>query len=97
MTPEVAVEILPWLSKALGERHKVILTERISQAETLRSLLTRLVVKHEGVGAMIYDRTQGILHEGVVIFVNEQPIAHDLSLSLKHGDRVTVTPFYVGG
>lgn len=97
MTPEVTVELYPWLSKALGAKSKVILTLGIHKQETVRSLLKRLALKHAGVGAMIYDTAHELIHEGVVIFVNDRSIAKDLQLPLKHGDRVAVTPFYSGG
>ena len=97
MRSEVTVEIYPWLSKALGARHKITLTEQISRQETLRSLLTRLALKYDGIGAMIYDGIHEHLHEGIVIFVNNQVIPHDLTLPLKQGDHIAVTPFYTGG
>jgi molybdopterin converting factor small subunit len=97
MIPEVTVELYPWLSKALGAKSKVVLTLGIRKQETLRTLLERLALKHVGVGAMIYDINHELLHDGVVIFVNDRPIAKDLQLPLKQGDRVAVTPFYSGG
>jgi molybdopterin converting factor small subunit len=97
MRSEVSVEIYPWLSKALGARHKVTLTEQISRQETLQSLLARLALKHDGVGAMIYDNTNEHLYEGIVIFVNNKLISHDLLLPLTQGDHIAVTPFYTGG
>jgi molybdopterin converting factor small subunit len=97
MCLEVTVEIYPWLSQAIGVRHKVTLTEQISRQETLRSLLARLALKHDGVNAMIYDGIREHLHEGIVIFVNNQVIPHDLMLPLKQGDHIAVTPFYIGG
>jgi molybdopterin converting factor small subunit len=97
MRSDVTVEIYPWLSKALGAQHKVTLTEQISRQETLRSLLDRLALKYDGVGAMIYDGIHERLYEGIVIFVNNKLIPHDLLLPLTQGDHIAVTPFYIGG
>ena len=97
MRSEVAVEIYPWLSNALGVRHKKTLIEQISRQETLRSLLARLALKYDGIGAMIFDTIREQLHEGIVIFVNNHVIPHDLLVPLKHGDQIAVTPFYIGG
>lgn len=97
MTNEIKVEISPWLSKALGKKSKVTLTEKIRKGESLKSLLERIALKHDGFGAMIYDIKRGTVYDTVVIFVNNRPIANDLKLKIKSGDRITVTPFYSGG
>ena len=97
MTNEIEVEIFPWLSRALGKESRVILTEKVRKRENLKSLLERIALKHDGFGAMIYDVKRGTVYDMVVIFVNNQPIAKDLKLKIKSGDRITLTPFYSGG
>jgi len=97
MTNEVKIEILPWLSRALGKKSKVTLTERVRKGESLKSLLERIALKHDGFGAMIYDIERGSPYDTVVIFVNNQSISGDLKLKIKNGDRIIITPFYSGG
>jgi len=97
MGNEITVEIFPWLSWALGEKNRVILTERVEKGENLKSLLERIAVKHDGFGAMIYDLNLGTVYDKVVIFVNNRSVSKDLKLKINNGDRITVTPFYSGG
>lgn len=98
MTEKIEVEILPWLSRALGKESKLILTEKVNpKGEKLKSLLERIALKHEGFGAVIYDVKRGALQDTVVIFVNNQSTSKDLKLIIKNGDRITLTPFYSGG
>ena len=98
MTNEIAVEIFPWLSRALQKESKVILTEKINpKGENLKSLLERIALKHDGFGAMIYGVKHGTVHDAVVIYVNNQPIPKNLKLKIKSGDRIAVTPLYSGG
>lgn len=97
MTTEVTIEIVPWLSQALGKKSKVTVTEQIRKDERLKSLLERMAVKHDGFGAMIYDIPRGTTYNTVVIFVNNRPVTSDLSVKIKGGDTIVVTPFYSGG
>lgn len=97
MTNEVKIEIFPWLSRALGKKSRVTLTEKVRKGENLKSLLERIALKHDGFGSMIYDTKRGNLYDTVVIFVNNQSIAKDLKLKIKNGDRIIITPFYSGG
>jgi molybdopterin converting factor small subunit len=98
MTEKIEVEILPWLSRALGKESKLTLTEKAnSKGEKLKSLLKRIALKYEGFGAVIYDVKRGVLQDTVVIFVNNKPIAKDLKITVKSGDKITLTPFYSGG
>lgn len=97
MIDEVEIEILPWLSRALGEKSKVTLTEKVRKGENLKSLLEGIALKHDGFGATIYDIERGSLYDTVVIFVNNQATSGDLKLEINNGDRVVITPFYSGG
>ena len=97
MTNEVTIEIVPWLSQALGKKSKIIMTEQIRKDESLKSLLEKIAIKHDGFGAMIYDISRGTLYDAVVIFVNNRPVTSDLKEKIKGGDTIVVTPFYSGG
>jgi len=98
MTMGIVIEILPWLSRALGKESRIVFNEPVNpKGETLQSLLRRIALKYDGVEGVIYDLKHGVVHEGVVIFVNNQRIPQDLKLIVKGGDRITVTPFYSGG
>ena len=97
MTNEVTIEIAPWLSQAFGKKSKVTVTQQIRTEESLKSLLERIAVKHDGFGAMIYDIPRGTTYNNVVIFVNNRPVPSDLSVKIKGGDTIVVTPFYSGG
>jgi len=97
MTNEVKVEISPWLSHALGKKSKITLREKIRNGDSLRSVLERLAVRHEGFGATIYDIQRGTVYDPVVIFVNNRPISRDLKVTIQGGDTIAVTPFYSGG
>jgi molybdopterin converting factor small subunit len=97
MTPEVTIEIAPWISQALGKKSKVTMTEQIRKDESLKSLLERIAEKHDGFGAMIYCIPRGTIDDAVVIFVNNRPVLPDLNVKIKGGDTIVVTPFYSGG
>ena len=97
MTPEVTIEIAPWLSQALGKKSKISMTEQIGKGESLKSLLERMAIKHDGFGAMIYCIPRGTIDDAVVIFVNNRPVPPDLNVNIKGGDTIVVTPFYSGG
>ena len=97
MTNEVKIEISPWFSQSFGKKSKVTMTEQIRKDESLKSLLERIAVKHDGFGAMIYDISRGTIYDAVVIFVNNKPVTSDLKIKIKIGDTIVVTPFYSGG
>ena len=97
MALEITIEIAPWLSQALGKKSKILMTEQIRKGESLKSLLERMAVKHDGFGAMIYDIPRGTIDDAVVIFVNNRPVTSDLNVKIKGGDTIIVTPFYSGG
>lgn len=97
MTNEVTIEIAPWLSQAFGKKSKVTMTKQIRKDESLKSLLQRIAAKHDGFGAMIYNIPRGTTYNTVVIFVNNRPVTSDLSVKIKSGDTIVVTPFYSGG
>jgi molybdopterin converting factor small subunit len=96
MAGEARVEVFPWLGRALGKGRKVVLCEKIRKGENLKSFLDRIAQKHEGFEA-IYDIRRGKIHDGVVIFVNNQSTPKDLGLKLKNGDTIAITPYYSGG
>ena len=97
MADEVKLEILPWLSRALGKSNKVTFTEKIRKDDDLKSLLERVAEKYASLGAMIYNPKHGTLDDAVVVFVNNRPIPKDLKLKIKGGDTIVITPFYSGG
>ena len=97
MTNEVTIEIAPWLSQSFGKKSKATITEQIRKDESLKSLLERIAVKHDGFGSMIYGIARGTIYDTVVIFVNNRPVTSDLKVKIKGGDTIIVTPFYSGG
>jgi len=97
MMNKVEVEVLPWLSRALGKENKVRLTETVGEGETLKTLLEKIALSHEGFQAAIYDAENGALHENVVVFINNRSIRSGLQTKIKVGDRVVITPLYSGG
>lgn len=96
MTNDVQVEVLPWLSRALGKESKVILTESIREGENLKSLFERIASKHDAFGALIYNINCGTVYDGVEIFVNNKSIKN-VNMKIKSGYKITVTPLYYGG
>ena len=97
MMNQMEVEILPWLSRALGKENKVKLAEIVEKEETLKTLLERLALSHEGFGAAIYDAKCGILRENVVVFINDRSLQGGLHTNIHAGDRVVIAPIYSGG
>jgi molybdopterin converting factor small subunit len=97
MMNQVEVEVLPWLSRALGKENKVKLTEIVEKGETLKTLLERIAFSYEGFGAAIYDAKGSILRENVVVFINDRSLQGGLHTNIHAGDRVIIAPIYSGG
>ena len=94
---QVEVEVLPWLSRALGKENKVKLTVIVEKKETLKTLLERIALNHEGFGAVVYNSEDSILRENVVVFINDRCLEGGLDTNINAGDRVIIAPIYSGG
>lgn len=94
---QVEVEVLPWLSRALGKENKVKLTEIVEKEETLKTLLEKIALNHEGFGAVVYNTEDSIIRENVVVFINNRSLQGGLHTKIHSGDRVVIAPIYSGG
>jgi molybdopterin converting factor small subunit len=97
MMDQVEVEVLPWLSRALGKENKVELTEIVEKGETLKTLLERIALNHEGFGAVVYNVEGSILRENVAVFINDRSSQGGLHTKIHAGDRIVIAPIYSGG
>lgn len=96
----VHLEIMPWLSQALGaEDSRLVLEEEIEEGETVGKLLARIAARHERFGELVLDAETGGLKGYVSVTFNGRllELLEGLQTKTSDGDTIVLLPAFAGG
>ncbi len=97
---KVHLEIMPWLSQALGAQDSRLASEEeIEEGETVGDLLARIAVRYQGFGELVLDTETGRLTGHVSLTFNGRllELLDGLQTKMNDGDTIILVPAFAGG
>ena len=96
----VRLEVMPWLSHALGAQDsRLVLEEEIEEGETVGELLTRIATRYQRFGELVLDAETGRLTGHVSLTFNGRllELLDGLQTKMRDGDSIVLVPVFAGG
>ncbi len=97
---KVKLELLPWLTTALGydKSGRLLLEEKIEEKATIGGILNRVAAREPQFGAVVFDKTKHI-YGYISIVLNDRILGQIAALDteIRDGDTIRLLPTIDGG
>ncbi len=97
----VKLEVLPWLTEALGARpsEHLLMEEEVADGATVGDLLTKLAQRYPRFQKVAFAPGSQMLRDEISVIVNDRilELLQGLETKLSNGDVIVLLPAFSGG